>query len=291
MKRFVREQTVSRIETLRDEMDSIAEQPDEADPLHRTRVAARRLQQCLELFGDYLHKLKVSKLQRRIRKLVKATGSVRTCDITLGLLKSAGVRNDRLKKQIEHQRAHLQKDLATHVDKLHHKSVWHHPAKLRVSKRSKGAWDMRQTPAANARRVLPGMVETWFNAGDETLTGGHDALHRFRLSGKRLRYTLELFADLYANKIEPPLDGLRSVQDRLGSIQDCVASMPLLNGNSRAEAAIQRLLAMREQDFRTYWLANISKQRELWIASLEGTEESNGALSSSPRKSRAARTR
>jgi len=99
------------------------------------------------------------------------------------------------------------------------------------------------------------------------------------------------FADLYANKIEPPLDGLRSVQDRLGSIQDCVASMPLLNGNSRAEAAIQRLLAMREQDFRTYWLANISKQRELWIASLEGTEESNGALSSSPRKSRAARTR
>jgi CHAD domain-containing protein len=152
---------------------------------------------------------------------------------------------------------------------------------------------MWQTPLENARRVLPGMADSWFNEGDATLTGSHDALHRFRLSGKRLRYTLELFAELYEGGIDQSLKGLRSVQDRLGAIQDCVASMDLLKENPRAQTAIRKLLAIREQDFRAYWIRKIAKRRKLWIASLERTEATttHGDLPSSPRQSRAARSR
>jgi CHAD domain-containing protein len=271
MKHFVRDQTTRRMETLANELESTGEQPDPSAHVHRIRVATRRLQQCLRLFGGYLNKGKITKLQRRLRKLVKLAGSVRNCDITIELLITAGIRSPSLTKKIADQREQLETVLAKHVDRMRRRSIA--TQNLRVSRRKKGTWDLRQTPSENARRVLPDIVATWFSEGDATLEGGREALHGFRLSGKRLRYTLELFAMLYDDALEAPLQGLRSVQDRLGAIQDCVAALPLLEGNTRASAAVKHLMAVREQDFRTHWLQNIADQRTLWITALENTHE------------------
>jgi hypothetical protein len=46
-------------------------------------------------------------------------------------------------------------------------------------------------------------------------------LHLMRIAAKRLRYTLEIFALLYNDRIEKPLDVIRQVQTNLGEIRDC----------------------------------------------------------------------
>jgi CHAD domain-containing protein len=46
-------------------------------------------------------------------------------------------------------------------------------------------------------------------------------LHEMRISAKRLRYTMETFASLYANQLKPYLAQVRKAQELLGDIHDC----------------------------------------------------------------------
>ena len=59
-------------------------------------------------------------------------------------------------------------------------------------------WKPGEDARADASRVLPELVLGYFEAGRK-LNGKSNAraMHRFRLRTKRLRYTLDLFIDLY----------------------------------------------------------------------------------------------
>ena len=91
-------------------------------------------------------------------------------------------------------------------------------------------WSATESCAENTRRVLPGLVAEYFALG-RALCGGEPSLsdlHDFRLAGKRLRYSLELFRDHYDPALTEFLADLRSVQRRLGAISDCTATVALL---------------------------------------------------------------
>ena len=51
--------------------------------------------------------------------------------------------------------------------------------------------------------------------------GQVDALHAMRIAAKRLRYTVELFAPLCDERLEPALVDLRALQALLGEVHDC----------------------------------------------------------------------
>ncbi len=53
--------------------------------------------------------------------------------------------------------------------------------------------------------------------------------HRLRITGKRLRYTLEYLRHLFGDTVEPRIQTLKALQDHLGDMQDTVAARHLLD--------------------------------------------------------------
>lgn len=112
-------------------------------------------------------------------------------------------------------------------------------------------WDEAAGVAQSAHRRLPGLAEAYFRQGRK-LTGAPaspQALHRFRLQTKRLRYTLELFRACYGPGLDTRLAGLRQIQQYLGEINDCAVTGQLLAGqlppNAPLRARMERFLRAR----------------------------------------------
>ena len=94
-------------------------------------------------------------------------------------------------------------------------------------------------------------------------------MHRFRLQGKRFRYTLEVFAPVFGEEVNVWLKAMKALQHKLGLIQDCATSLELLRDDRDATAAIRKLLATRETAFRSHWRRNFpARTRQRWIALL-----------------------
>jgi CHAD domain-containing protein len=243
MKAFIRKQTGERLEKLDHEFRSLAESPTDADAIHHVRVAIRRLTQCLRLFEDCFDADAAAKLHRRSHRLLKRCGAVRDCDIALQL-----VEDPQLKKAIGAQRKAALRKLSERVDRLQHKRAWKD-----WTKRLHVTSGCGESPTDMAHRLLPKMMKAWRTAGDAALKShSPKSLHRFRLLGKRLRYTLELFTDVDP-RLEALLEKLRTVQDQLGAINDCATALPLVQGHPAAEVALTRLLHSRERQFRQSW--------------------------------------
>jgi CHAD domain-containing protein len=78
-------------------------------------------------------------------------------------------------------------------------------------------------------------------------------MHRFRLMTKRVRYTLEAFDPVYGTATAEIMESLKGLQEKLGNINDCAATLVMVARNRGASAAVSRLVRERELEFRTYW--------------------------------------
>jgi len=101
-----------------------------------------------------------------------------------------------------------------------------------VGRKNEPAWKATKSAAANGRLALPRLTVRCLRAAeklmDRELTPRK--LHRFRLKTKRFRDTLELFRPCYGTSLEPRLETLRSLQEYLGAITDCLTTRRLLPG-------------------------------------------------------------
>jgi hypothetical protein len=136
-------------------------------------------------------------------------------------------------------------------------------------------WNERAGVASNARRELPPMVRGYFSQVREFLA--EDAtpasLHRLRLASKRLRYTLELFRPCYPAALEERLAALKVLQDRLGEVNDAVASARLLRVSLQRQPKVRKFLegraAERAAEFVRYWKETFDAPgRETWWTDL-----------------------
>ncbi len=127
-------------------------------------------------------------------------------------------------------------------------------------KKKKHAWASSKTAAENARRVLPGLVESFFRAGRKAAEEEESdkALHRFRLEVKRFRYYLELFTSCYGPGLKERLNVLKQVQDYLGALSDCAATQGMLEGPSASP--------LREKKQLTAFLAKQGVQKKAAFA-------------------------
>ncbi|MGI8992010.1 MAG: CHAD domain-containing protein [Bryobacteraceae bacterium] len=135
-------------------------------------------------------------------------------------------------------------------------------------------WNVEKTAEANARVFLPALAEEYFEAGRKLLRkkSTHRALHRFRLKTKRFRYTLELFRDVYGASLERRLELLRPIQSALGDINDCAATIELLEKKPGKERkAIQSFLekraAKKTAEFERLWRNTFDApgQSKAWV--------------------------
>jgi CHAD domain-containing protein len=139
-------------------------------------------------------------------------------------------------------------------------------------------WDGALSAGTNARRRLPELIRNYYEAGRE-VTGGAaapEALHRFRLRTKRVRYTVELFRACYGPGLDGWLAGVREIQNHLGAVSDCattcglVAAIPAEDspGRERLALYLKRREAREAAAFRRYWQRTFDKPGEArrWVA-------------------------
>jgi CHAD domain-containing protein len=111
----------------------------------------------------------------------------------------------------------------------------------------------------NARANLPGLLREYAEQGSALGNSAPEAaFHKFRLNTKKLRYLLEIFRPCYGGELKALLKCLRTVQDHLGAMNDCVTTRqlaaPRLPVRSAARRNLERFLARRSEQNRAAFL-------------------------------------
>jgi CHAD domain-containing protein len=212
MKQFARKPFRERLAALDDAIRALRKSPDQPDAVHKVRVSIRRTQQCLRLFKCFFDAKPAKKFRRRLRRLMDRCGEVRNWDIAKKELTSARRLSARLGAYIEQEREVASERLVRQLER------WR-------GQRSARAWKkrIRIQHCEWDSTAWVNDIGGWFDAGDRAVDGNAQELHRLRLLGKRLRYTLELLDD-----DSPHLDTLKRVQDELGAINDCATTQALI---------------------------------------------------------------
>ncbi|MGH9721437.1 MAG: CHAD domain-containing protein [Bryobacteraceae bacterium] len=153
----------------------------------------------------------------------------------------------------------------------------------------KGRWDKDKSATENARAALPKLVANYFDAGRKLVVDSSaegDTVHRFRLAGKRLRYTLELFQPFYGSGLNPYLDSMRKVQNILGDANDYETARRLVAKETPARSrlgkelreVLDKRLKRLMKKFRLFWKTEMDRagNRRHWMRFLREPVQAPG---------------
>lgn len=214
------------------------------EALHQARVGLRRLRSAHAVFAPLLHDETSVRLDRAVRRLARALGAARDCDVLWDRLSDD--RRALLKPRRE--RAWRALTAALGAPATRH-------LLLDLAEWSQfGAWREAPETAALRAQPLPAFVAA---ALDRRLRrvrrhGHHlaelpdEARHVLRKDAKKLRYGIEFFASLHADgaaarRRKPFLAALGDLQDQLGALNDLAVEERLLGPGDHA-ALRERLL-------------------------------------------------
>lgn len=245
---FASEVLLRHLNALQQEVAGVRAAQD-IEPIHRMRVASRRLRAALPLFSDCYGPKRTRTWLQHIRHLTQALGAARDADVQIDLLAQidenqaearlhAGLR--RLLLRLRQQRLGLQAGVEAALDEI---------------ERSGFAQEMQTLFQASlivpeAGAPLPHEL---YQRSAQAISACLDAflayepfitrpecvaeLHAMRIAAKKLRYTLETFASLYPDGLEAYLAAVKACQELLGNIHDCDVWLALLPEFSAAETA------------------------------------------------------
>jgi len=198
--------------------------------IHRARVASRRLREVLPVLQ--LDAEDLDKLSRRLRKITNRLGKVRELDVLLTVIDELGKTGRypqaalaRLTTTIHEERGRKRKRV---LAKSQIRELRRVGAKLTKVARTLEGQDGRAARGTD-RRSWKWAVDARVARRAATLNTAMSAagtvylperLHDVRIAVKKLRYALELSADVAQIKSSPDLTQLRRVQGILGRLHD-----------------------------------------------------------------------
>ena len=216
--------------------------------MHDFRVALRRMQQIFELFDTEPLAFDIKQAQTQMKDWMRAAGRVRDCDVVMPLLEAPWT-NDLLVFRRERAQALLE---------LLGESAPMPGPKVRTS---------TATPevAQFASIILPREAKEYFHAGDRAARNNHSLgrLHEFRLHGKSLRYSVELFEDLYGPRIAGRQKMLKRTQQLLGEMADARAALKLLkqmNASGPVLEPLRQLANEKREGFAVRWVEEVPNE-------------------------------
>ena len=222
-----------RLGPMRQQIDAVR-RADDIEAVHQMRVASRRLRAALQIFTDALPKAKARRWRKQIRKVTRALGAARDADVQIEFVdrvleratdrrRAPGLK--RLRLRLAQQRDALQADVDRAMDQLEASGLFESMPRdlhaISVEAQLAGAGTRADALLRQARCVIQRRLEELL-AYQQYVDQPHMAeqLHQMRIAAKRLRYTMEVFADVYEGRLDKPLKRAKRLQGQLGQLHD-----------------------------------------------------------------------
>jgi CHAD domain-containing protein len=203
--------------------------------VHRARVATRRLRGSLAMFGHCFAPKRVKRWRKAIRRLTGSLGDARDRDVQIEFLCGAlsalsakecfpGIAH--VLVQLEHDREHLQRQVAKAVDRIEADGVLR---KIRLEAEEFLDKPGSMPPCLHApdacqpiKQHVQQQLEDVFQY-ESSLADPEDRVrhHAMRIAVKRLRYTLEISRPMYPGRLDASVETVKRLQTQLGDIHDC----------------------------------------------------------------------
>jgi CHAD domain-containing protein len=222
--------------TLRRRLDAVwsllapASREANRDPesVHRLRVATRRAIAAIDAFRDLIPSRRAEWFEKQLRRIRRAAGEARDLDVLTDRLASAaapkpkvGKARARLVAMLSKQRDVSRQPIRERYEKLI-EADW--PGRVAQLLEDVPARRRHATFGAYARRRFRPMVKRFFAAADRRLRDAEE-IHQLRIEGKKLRYAMEIFADVFPARVQARCaDSLERLQETLGTFTDHAAA-------------------------------------------------------------------
>ena len=233
------------------------------DPIHDLRVATRRLSQALRVFRDALPPEAPKEIRTQMSAIRQEAGSIRDGDVMAELFHKLKLqRTHRLFRVLAVNRIQQEEELKMSLKSL---TSTDYASQWRAALRTSIPED--HDSLAYARKHLSKESHKYMAAGRKLVGKPRTPteLHQFRISTKRFRYTLEMFAELYGPGLQVRLGKLRTVQETLGNLNDCVVAAAMLHRFDPRHRLLPRFAAdtvAYESAFRYFWNSAVDAEGE-----------------------------
>lgn len=235
------------------ELPRLARRGRGVEPVHRARVACRRLRAVFSIFRGCFPGRASKKWRREIRRLGRALGAARDADVTISTLRGAlklesdpalrpGIR--RLLLRERRRRQALQAGVESALRRFKGAGL---PGEMALFTRAigrrkrAGAAAVADEARNKAREAGSARLDALLGFAKAVRNPEQiEALHRMRIAAKRLRYALEVLAPILDHDFKPVIAALKKLQDRLGEIHDCDVWLERLPDFLAAESALMR---------------------------------------------------
>lgn len=220
------------------------------ESIHKLRVAIRRFAQSLALFKSLYEAKARKKIRSRLNRLMDLTSEIRDCDVALDLLRNSGLQGSApFEAQISARRKEAVRLL---MPALHGWAARHTTSRWRAALTPNGG---RHVPLSETVRDRVPRAAKKFLAEGGRASSATD-LHRARIAGKKLRYSLELIRPAYGSAVDAAIEGAKEAQTLLGKIHDCHATRALvedLGGDAEVESWLKKRQRKRTREFHDSW--------------------------------------
>jgi CHAD domain-containing protein len=217
----------SRFEPVQDYLPLAAHRPHEnVEFVHQARVWSRRAAAALRVYRDLLPPKRVPWVRKKLRRIRRATNDARDADVFLARLArdAANPGAEQLLAKVRHLRQEAQAAVVAvdqrltgdgrflrRCEKLLRRVRWRGAAAQQDDPPQFGIWAPQQ--------IAP-VADEFFEAAGADLSCVQ-ALHAFRIAGKKLRYAMELLGAAFAAEFRTAAyPVIQEIQTRLGVIND-----------------------------------------------------------------------
>jgi CHAD domain-containing protein len=250
---------------------SAALDPDGVDGVHDMRVASRRFRSALRDFAPLFDKKAIKPLKKRVKKVADALGDVRDQDVAIEALEALRQKspNEAITGGIDlliglrrSQRSDAHAEMLDQVtdDRLTDLQKDFDEAVDLSGEENTGAQTFQSFGVQAIERALEKFLERSESIYDPF---NDKALHKLRLSAKRLRYALELFNDCWSGELKPFAKYVSKIQSSLGQVHDSSEWITYLGDKIREDNGLDRQTAA--------WLISefVSLRTEEYLKALE----------------------
>jgi CHAD domain-containing protein/uncharacterized protein Yka (UPF0111/DUF47 family) len=209
----------------------------DVEDVHQLRVWSRRATAALRLYGELLPRRRAAWTRKQLKRVRRAANDARDCDVLAGrLAKHSDRGRRRWLEAVREDRAKAQNAVVAVYKRLSHDDRFvRRIDKLLERTQAKGADAALRRFGDWAHDRLRTLLERFF-ASAPADDASEEALHRFRIHGKELRYALELLRGAFPPEEHARLyETVESIQDRLGEVNDLATATARLR--EKIEAA------------------------------------------------------